>query len=151
MGAVALSGKDTVVLNDRVLTDLADGKCVEMTVPNELASVKTGKDGNSIYGLNESGRQTDLVLRIVRGSADDKWLNGQLEQQKANFAGFPLMTGQFIKKIGDGQGNISSDTYITSGGVFVKGVEASSNVEGDTEQSVSIYRMRFANAPRVLT
>lgn len=151
MATVAMSGNDTIVVNNRVLNDLADQNCVELTFPNDIASVKTGKNGNSIYSLNESGEQSDVVIRVIRGSSDDKFLNNLLVQQKANFAGFILMTGEFIKKVGDGLGNVASDTYITSGGIFSKKVEAKSNVEGDSEQSVSIYRIKFANNPRAIS
>jgi hypothetical protein len=151
MGSIALSGNDTISINNVVLVGLADGNCVEMTFPNDIANVKTGKNGNSIYGLNESGKQCEVKLRVVRGSGDDKFLNNLLAQQQANFAGTVLMIGQFIKKIGDGSGNITSDTYIMSGGVFTKIPEAKSNVEGETEQSISMYTLKFSNAPRVLT
>jgi hypothetical protein len=151
MGAVALSGNDTVNINNHVFTDLADGNCVELTFPNDIANVKTGKNGNSIYGLNESGKQCEVKVRVLRGSADDKFLQNLLTQQQNNFAGTVLMIGQFIKKIGDGQGNVTSDTYIMSGGIFPKNVEGRMNVEGETEQSIAIYTLRFSNAPRVLT
>lgn len=151
MGSIALSGSDTAVLNNRVLNNLADGNCIELTFPNDISNVKTGKNGNAIYGLNESGKQCELKLRVLRASADDKFLNNLLAQQQANFAGTVLLIGQFIKKLGDGQGNVTSDTYIMSGGVFTKQVEAKSNVEGETEQSIAIYTIRFSNSPRVLT
>ncbi len=151
MATISLSGSDTVVINNRSLADLADGNCVELSFPNDIANVKTGKNGNSIYGLNESGRQAEMKLRVIRGSSDDKFLNGLQANQQLNFAGTVLLIGQFIKKVGDGQGNITSDTYITSGGVFSKQVEAKTNVEGETEQSVAIYTIRFSNAPRAIT
>lgn len=151
MGSQALSGNDSIILNNRPITDLADGDCAHLTFPNDIANLKTGKNGNSIYGLNESGKQAELKLRVLRGSADDKYLNNLFSQQQANFAGTILMTGQFIKKIGDGQGNIASDTYITSGGIFTKAIEAKSNVEGDTEQSIAVYTIKFSNAPRIIT
>ncbi len=78
-------------------------------------------------------------------------MNGLLAQQQNNFAGWPLAIGEFVKKLGDGLGNITSDTYVLSGGVFTKQVEAKMNVEGDTEQSVSIYTMKFSNSPRAIT
>lgn len=146
-----MSGNDTVNINNRVLSDLAEADCAVLTFPNEIANVKTGKNGNSIYGLNETGKQAELVLRIIRGSADDKFLNQLLSNQQANFAGTTLMIGQFIKKIGDGSGNVTSDTYITSGGIFTKQVEGKTNVDGEAEQSVAIYHLKFSNAPRVLT
>jgi hypothetical protein len=151
MGTVAISGSDTIQINNYVFADLADGNCVELTFPNDIASVKTGKNGNSIYGLNESGKQCDVKMRVLRASADDKFLNSLLAQQQNNFAGFPLMIGQFIKKIGDGQGNITSDTYVMSGGVFSKQVEGKTNVEGESEQSIAIYSIRFSNSPRAIT
>lgn len=151
MATLAMSGNDTIMINNRILADLADGDCVDLTFPNDIANVKTGKNGNSIYGLNESGKQCEVKVRIVRGSSDDKFMQGLLAQQQANFAGTVLMIGQFVKKIGDGAGNITSDTYITSGGVFTKIPEAKSNVEGDSGQSVCVYTLRFSNAPRVLT
>jgi hypothetical protein len=151
MGSVALSGQDTIILNNQVLVGLADGNFVELTFPNDIANVKTGKNGNSIYGFNESGKQCEVKIRVLRGSADDKFLNNLLTQQQLNFAGTVLLIGQFIKKIGDGAGNITSDTYIMSGGVFTKIPEAKSNAEGETEQSLAIYTVKFTNAPRVLT
>lgn len=151
MPGQALSGQDTATINGRILADFADENFVELTFPDDIANVKTGKNGNSIYGLNETGRQCDVKVRVLRGSADDKFLNNLLIQQQNNFAGTILMIGQFIKKVGDGLGNVASDTYIMSGGIFNKMIEAKSNAAGDTEQSVSVYSMKFSNAPRVIT
>jgi hypothetical protein len=151
MASVALSGNDTVSLNNYTFTNLATGDVVMLTFPNEIAQVKTGKNGNSVYGLNETGKQCELKLRVLRGSADDKFLQSLLNAQQGNFASTVLMQGTFIKKIGDGQGNITSDTYIVSGGVFTKQVEGKMNVEGDEQQSIAEYQMRFSNSPRTLT
>lgn len=151
MATVSLSGADTISINGRVLADLADANCVELTFPNDIAAVKTGKNGNSLFALNESGRQCEMKLRLMRGSADDKFMNGLLSLQQSNFSGFPLIVGNFVKKLGDGAGNVTSDTYIASGGVFTKQVEAKMNVEGDTEQSIAMYTMKFTNTPRAIT
>lgn len=151
MSSVAMSGSDTITINNRVFANLADADFAMLDFPNDIANVKTGKDGNSIYGLNETGKQCEVKLRILRGSADDKFLNNLLAQQQANFASFVLMIGQFIKRVGDGQGNVAQDTYIMSGGIFTKIPVAKSNAEGDTEQSLAIYTLKFSNAPRVIT
>lgn len=151
MGAVALSGNDTINIQNRTFANLADDNCVELTFPNDIATVKTGKNGNSIYGLNETGKQCEVKVRVLRGSADDKFLNNLLAQQQNAFENTVLLIGQFIKKIGDGQGNVTSDTYIMSGGVFTKQIEGKSNVAGETDQSVAVYMIKFTNAPRVLT
>lgn len=151
MATVALSGNDTITINNTILTDLADGDCVVLTFPNEIATLKVGKNGNTIYGLNETGKQAEVKIRLIRGSADDKFLNSLLTQQQANFAGFVPMLGEFVKLIGDGKGAIINDTYILSGGVFNKQVEGKSNVEGDATQSVSEYMLRFSGSPRAIT
>jgi hypothetical protein len=150
MNISALSGQDTIVLNGRVLVDLADGNVCELTFPNDIAAVKTGKNGNSLYALNESGKQADVKLRIVRGSDDDKYLLNLLNNQQNNFVGTVLLTGQFVKKIGDGAGNITNDIYNVSGGIFKKQVPGTQNVEGDTSQAVADYEMVFSNGPRAL-
>ncbi len=151
MATIALTGSDTIIINNRSLVDLADGNCVELEFPNNIATVKTGKNGNSIFGLNETGKQGGSKMRIIRGSADDKFLLGLLSQQQENFAGFPLLIGEYIKKLGDGAGNITNDTYIAQGGIFVKLIPAKTNTDGETEQSVSMYEIHFAAVARVIT
>ncbi len=151
MSTIALSGSDTIMINNRIFSDLADGDVVDLTYPNDIAQVKTGKNGNSVYGLNESGKQCEVKVKVIRGSSDDKFLLGLLANQQSNFAGTVLMIGQFVKKLGDGAGNITSDTYILSGGIFTKQLPAKMNVEGDTAQSVVEYHMKFSNSPRVIS
>lgn len=148
MATVAMSGNDTLVINGRQFADFADGDIAKLTFANDIMNVKTGKNGNTIYGVNATGKQADLVIRLIRGSSDDKFMNGLLSQQNLNPEGFVLMQGAMIKKIGDGSGAVTSDTYVLSGGVFSKQVEAMSNVEGDTNQSISEYNLKFAGAPR---
>ncbi len=150
MSAVALCGNDSFVLNGRSFSDFADGDFSNLEFPNDIASLKTGKNGNTIYALNNTGKQANVTLRLIRGSADDKYMNSMLIQMRENFPSFILMNGTFIKKIGDGQGNVASDTYIMSGGIFTKQVNIKSNEESDTEQAVSIYTLSFSNAPRAI-
>lgn len=151
MASVSLSGNDTVIINNRVFADYADQNYAELTFPNDIAAVKTGKNGNSIYSLNETGNQSEVVIRLLRGSPDDKYLNGILSVQKKNFAAFVLMTGEFTKFIGDGLGGIQKDKYNMSGGIISRQVDGKASAEGDTEQSVAIWRLKFANSPRSIT
>lgn len=150
MSTVSLTGQDTIILDNDIISDLADGNCATLTFDAESASVKTGKNGNAIYALNESGNAASLVLRVILGSADDRKLNARFIQQQSNFSGFILLNGRFVKKVGDGQGLARTLEYIMSGGIFTKQIESTSNVEGDTEQSVAVYNFKFANAPRVI-
>ena len=156
MASASLTGNDTILLsfNDPTtlipIVDLGNGDVAALTFPNELVGVTTGKNGNSLYALNETGNQADLVLRVLRGSKDDKTLNSKLATLTANFGGFILMNCQLIKKVGDGLGNITNDIYNLSGGIISKRVEATSNVEGNTDQSIAVYSLKFTNSPRSL-
>jgi len=151
MSVQAVTGQDTLQINDRVLTDLADGDVTSISFPNEIVSVKTGKNNNTIYAKNETGKNADLIIRVVRGSADDKFLLNLKIQQDHNFASFVLLSGSLFKQVGDGLGNVTSDLYPLSGGVFSKNIDVKDNVEGDTEQAVAVYNIRLALAERSLT
>lgn len=150
MSTIALSGNDTININNRIFADLADGDVVKLSFSSDIAQVKTGKNGNSIYALNETGKQIDVEVRLIRGAPDDVFMNSLLASQQANFAATVLLVGEFVKQLGNGQGNLTYDTYIMSGGIFVKQVDASSNVEGNVDQSVSVYHLKFSNAPRAI-
>lgn len=150
MATVALTGKDVIKIDGRLLNDLMDGDCAALSFPNDLCTPKTGKNGNAIYAFKYDGRQAELSLRVLRGSADDKFLNNKLALFKNDPAAFVLMSGELSKQVGDGAGNIASDTYILSGGVFKKQVDGKENAEGDTEQAVAIYTLAFTNAPRTI-
>jgi hypothetical protein len=148
MSTVSLTGNDTLVIAGNVITDVADGDWFMITYDNDLANLKRGKNGNSIFAENSMGLVGAASLRLIRGSDDDKTLESLLQQQLQDFSAFVLIDGQATKRVGDGAGNVSSDTYKMSGGIFKRMVDAKSNAEGDTEQSVSIYRFEFSNVER---
>ena len=150
MAIISSSGNDSLTLNNYIFQGLADGNVVELTFPNDIAAVKVGKNGNALFALNESGLVADMTVRVVRGSADDIYLLGLQTGQVNNFAGTVLLSGSFAKAMGDGAGNITHDTYVLGAGIFSKLTEAKSNVEGDTEQNVAIYHVKFAQAVRVI-
>lgn len=148
MGTVALTGKDTIVINDRVLNDFGDGDVANLSHPNELFAMKTGKNGNTIYAFNETGKQCDVTLRVLLGSSDDKFLQSLIDKFEQDPAAFTLLTGSFVKRVGDGAGNVNNVTYSMEGGAFAKRVDVKENPEGDTEQAIAIYSLKFSNAPR---
>jgi hypothetical protein len=149
--SVALSGDDTLVINNRVMNDLATGTYARITYANQIANIKTGKSNNAIFSDNPTGQQAKLELFVLRGSSDDKYLNNLKTQQQQGFASTVLNFGEYIKNIGDGQGNVTKDTAILSAGVFAKNVDGESNAEGDPNQAVAKYEIDFATAIRTLT
>ena len=150
MPTTSLTGRDTIKVNGRILNDFADGDCAHLTFPNDLATIKTGKNGNSIIAFKNDGRQADLSLRVLRSSSDDKFLNGLFAAFKNDPSSFVLITGEFTKNVGDGNGAITADTYILSGGVPGRQPEVVDNADGTTDQALAVYTFKFTNAPRAI-
>ena len=154
--SVSLTGGDTITIGarggaPRILVDLADGDTGVLDFPNNLVEAKVGKNGNTIYAYNSMGATGTLTIRVLRGSADDKFLNSEMNRYKLDPSAYTLLDGEVIKRIGDGLGNISNDVYIMSGGIIQKMPAAKENVEGDIEQAITTWQIIFANADRGLT
>lgn len=150
MPTLTVTSNDTLVLNGRVINDLALDDVTSITFPNELVNHKTGKNGNTIYAQNQTGLNANLVLRLARGSSDDQWLQKQITASQDDFPSTVLFAGSFTKRLGDGQGNVVSDVYSLNGGVNSKQVEGKENVSGDVTQGEAIYNLKFANANRII-
>jgi len=150
MGSVSLTGKDTTIMNDRIFGDFGDGDCVNLEFPNNLVEAKVGKNGNSIYAFNASGRLVNVKCRVLLGSSDDKYLNSEMTRYINDPASYTLLLGEFIKRVGDGAGNVTNITYKVDGGIVQKVPGAKENVSGDTEQALAEYTIVFANTDRSL-
>lgn len=153
---VSMTGQDTIILGQnglapRIMRDLADGDTATLELPNDIVAVKTGKNGNSLYAYNATGKQATVNVRVIRGSADDKYLNARYNEYLNDRAAFPLIEGEFVKRVGDGTGNVIADTYNLSGGIIQKLPAVKENVEGDTEQSVAMWPILFTNTDRALS
>ena len=147
MATFALTGNDTIILNDIPLNDFADGDIGTLEVPNNIFSMQTGKDGNTIFALDESGNNANLTVRVMMSSPDDKRLNG-LVPNSASFAETVLLTGSVTKQVGNGAGKVSYNTYTLAGGMVQKKPDFKTNVNGDTSQAVVTYTIQFANGNR---
>ena len=150
MGSVSLTGKDTVIVDSRIISDQADGDCGSLEFPNDIVAVKTGKNHNRIFAYNATGETCTLTLRLIRGSADDKYLNSRFYEYKNDPPAFVLMDAQITKRAGDGKGNVTADTYTLGGGIITKLPTVKENVEGETEQAVAIWPITFTNSDRAL-
>ncbi len=148
MPSTSLSGADVIQINGRILNDLADQNPVDLTFPNDMFTVKRGKNGNVIYAQNNMGGMAECKLRLLIGSDDDKFLTSIFQTAVNDLSTFILITGQFSKRVGDGQGVISTVVYQMSGGIIKKGIEAKTASEGDADQSVAEYTIVFGNAPK---
>ena len=150
MSAFALTGQDVININGRNITALADADSFMVTFPNPLAKVKAAKGGNVIYALDQTGLMGDVVLRLLIGSDDDKYLNSVLQTLISDISTFILMTCNIVKRVGDGQGNTNSVVYQCVGGIFKDQVGAKTSAEGDVESSVSVYNMTYGSVLKTI-
>ena len=150
MKVVSLTGNDTVIINGRILNDFADGDVAKIEYPNEIMTVKRGKNGNSMFALNAPGEILDCEIKLIRGGADDQFLNDLLTEMKQNPPAFVLLSGEFVKNVGDGAGNIGQEIYNLNGGVFKKNPAVKENVEGETEQATVTYTLVFSDGTRTI-
>lgn len=152
--ADAYTGKDTICLEDYngkwVLTDFADGTVAELSAPNELSALTTGYNGNSLGSHNEPGRQREFTLRLVKGSSDDKRLNTNYNLWKDRSDSFVPLRGFFTKLVKNSAGANTVDTVECYFGLPTGQPTQSSIMDGNTEQVVSIYTLRFGNSKRVM-
>jgi len=149
MALTTLTGEDVFIINDKpLMLDTANGDIVTIEYSNDLVTLTTGKNTNTIYAKNESGSQVDITCKVMRGSGTDKFLNGLISQQERDFVGFTLMNGAFVKRLGDGVGKVSFDTYSLTGMAFTKKPGAKANTEGDGDQATVTYTMKAALATR---
>lgn len=149
MSQFALTGDDSIIINDIPLNDFADGDIGSLSLPNNMFEMQTGKNGNTIFALDESGNNATLTVRVLMSSNDDKRLNGMIPKSKG-FAQSVLATGSVVKQVGDGQGNVSYNTYLLAGGMVQKKPDIKSNVNGDSQQAVVTYDIVFAEANRAI-
>ena len=144
MATFSVTGDDVVILDGigNLQNDLADGDVASITIPNDLANISVGKNGNAIFAKDENGRRADIDVRVLRGSQSDRDLLAIYAATIANFPGLTLMSGQITKKFGDGKGGVSNSySYFIKGGIMRRAPEMRVNVNGDTEQSVTVYNI----------
>jgi hypothetical protein len=143
---VTLTGEDFAIVNGRVLSDVADQDWGQLEFESDITSVKNSKNDNALYAYNTTGKQGKLTMRIAVGSSDDKFFTSLLNTMSADFSGFNLMSGTFVKRVGNGRGGITTKVYECSGGVFKRRPNIKSNSEGDVTQSVVVWEILFSNS-----
>jgi hypothetical protein len=151
-GVMNITSNDTLLLKGMVngslvqqlFTTLSDKSTVNITIPNEMVNVMVGKNGNAVFAAIKRGQIGDMELRPLMANTDHVFLNAQLAQWNANATAYVVMNGIFTKVLGDGLGNVRRFSYTLNGGVVLKNIDAVENVEGETDQAISVFRLRFA-------
>jgi hypothetical protein len=148
--SVALTGADTIIYQGRVFTDFGDGDVGTLAFDTDLVEVVNGKNDNAVYALNAKGKQGTLTLKLIRGSADDIFLNSQLVALTRDFPSYVLGNGNFSKRIGQGNGTVLTDSYLALGGVVGRTPDANSSSDGKTDDGQITYVIKFAKMVRVV-
>lgn len=148
------TSNDTIVCTDYqgkwVLNDFAAGAVADLTAPNDISSTTTGYNGNSLGAHNEPGRQRECSLRLVKGSSDDKRFNQNYNLWKDRRSTFKPLKMSFTKNVAHEDGSITKDTVDCFFGLPAGQPSQTINTEGDTEQVISVYMLRFGNSERSL-
>lgn len=138
-----LTGDDTLILFGRTITDTADGDIATITVDNDIAASVVGKGGNVIVAKDEQGRKCTITVRILKAAGDDIFLQSHYQSYENDSALFAFGTGSFSKRLGDGEGNVIFDTKYLKALHFNRApYDAVINVNGNTDQAVTVYTMQ---------
>lgn len=148
----SFTARDVLVCKDYqgewILSDFADGTVAELNAPNELSTLTTGYNGNSLGSHNEPGRQRELTLRLVKGSADDKRFNANYNLWKNRDIRFKPLEMTFTKNVAHETGSITNDRVTCYFGLPTGQPAQVADMNGNTDQVVSVYSIRFGNSER---
>jgi len=148
LGTLSLTGADTIYFGTRLITDFSAGEVAKLTYANDLATVKTGKNGNTIYAYNSSSSQSSLDIKVIKGSDDDSVLQGRVQAYKYDPVGYKVDEVSITKSYGDGGKKVTNEKFQLQAGIPTKQVDATVNVDGDTDQAIAVYTWTFANTVR---
>ena len=81
-------------------------------------------------------------------SEDDTYLQSRLQAYRGDPVGYMVDFMHLVKIYGSGFGEVTSEVYQLQSGIPVKQIEATINVEGDTDQAIAVYTWVFANTIR---
>lgn len=147
---ISLNGNDTITIAGRLYTKFVDKDYGLITLPNEFATFKPGKNSNTVIAFTPMGLLGELTLRVLLASTDDATLNSFYRQFVTDAPTFALLSGQIIKRSGDGTGTVRNVIYNLTDGAPVAIPEGHSNADGDEEQGVAVWKLKFARVSRQL-
>lgn len=150
----AYTSSDLIVFTDYkgdfVISDYANGTVADLATPNDLSTTTTGYNGNSLGAHNEPGRQRECTIRLVKGSDDDKRFNTNYNLWKDRSSRFKPLTAVFTKNVAHSDGSITRDSVECYFGLPSGQPTQTLDTEGNTDQVVSVYMIRFANSKRTM-
>ena len=147
---ISINGNDTITINGALLTKFADKDYGLLNFPDKLTTTTIGKSGNAVIAYTPKGKKCELTLRLLLATTDDATINSYLQQLSQDAPSFPLLTGQIVKRSGDGSGTVRNVIYKLEGGTPDQIPESHSNSDGDEEQGIAVWKFTFAKGSRQL-
>jgi len=157
---MSLFGSDTITVGGKLLKNFCSGEVGKVTYQNDIGTVKTGKDGSAIFIKNETGYQATLEVHVIRGSEDDISLDTFRTNYIADPSKYVLLNAEIAKPFGSGTGptpgttggtGIKTDKLTLNNGIPTKNVDMVVNLDGDSEQAISVYTYVFASTTRSIS
>lgn len=141
MANVLLVGRDSVILDGKDITvDLVDGDVVTIVPQGALNNVASTYGGKMIVAEDRNGQIHTMTFRVMRGSDIDQWLQARYQTYHNDSPTFVTLNGSATQRIGDGDGNVITNTFAVNNAVFSQSpVNATINTNGSTEQLVRQY------------
>lgn len=141
------TGSDTILIDNQLINDLADGNCISCVCPNAKVNIVDGKDGNVIVNKIE-GKRIDVTIRVLTGGKTDTFLTNKFYQYENDPTGYIGFDCLFKKKIGDGKGNKKVIEVSGDVGFVDKLPDMISNTTGDVGNGVSEFLLHFVRGDR---
>jgi hypothetical protein len=146
--STSLAQSDTLRINAQNISTLANEDPGKLEFPNELANVDVDKQGNGLLAINQKGLIADLDVRLVMAGSDDQFLNTLLNQQTS---GSPTILAAILtKNFANQAGQVTSVQFQLNGGIFLKPPPVMISAVGNIEQTIAVYKFRFANWLRLI-
>lgn len=152
--ATFLPQEISFVFNGRPLTNFADLSIIDLQPTDDTGTMKIAADGSAIFAPNIQSEQHTLNFRLVKGSADDIFINSAKKSVAISGglkSGTAFSNVSIVRPLSREDGTIIRETVICTGGVFYQNVAITINLEGDTESLVTPYNMLFRKIERILT
>ncbi len=148
----AYTAQDIIILEDFegdwILSDFANGTVLQAQQTGSKSNTTTGYNANSLAAHDETGRQREVTIRIIKGSPDDKRLNRFYTMWDKHDLRYKPLNGQFTKVIGHGDTTMTNNTLSVFFGNPKDSPEEAVDRNGNTDQLVSVYVITFGNSER---
>jgi hypothetical protein len=155
MSNLSFTGNDSIVGSTSfapawVFKYFPFGVVFDVTFPNDVWKVHVGKNGNTVYAYDNSGGMAKGVIRVMKGSADDGFLESLVAISAIDPPSTQALTIYIVKRYGGGSISQAFEEVICQNGVISKLVPVKSDADGDPEQSVATYEMIFSGVTRLI-